>query len=163
MVCAKSLTVGGYKAVHDLRTGVWLCSVPREVFGTDWSTTVATDSLWTVLTIDNIEVADSGQVVFQAVEGGKNYPFTAMDGEDSVSGHITFTWLPVLELNGTFGYEYMPGTVSLNVPDSASSKADMLAKLKWRGGITNTDGKHKRNYHIKFVDENGEKTPIREV
>lgn len=157
MVCAQSLTVGGYKAVHDLRTGVWLCSVPREVFGTDWSTTVATDSLWTVLTVDNIEVADSGQVVFQAVDGGKNYPFTAMDGEDSVSGHITFTWLPVLELNGTFGYEYMPGTVSLNVPDSASSKADMLAKLKWRGGITNVDGKHKRNYHIKFVDENGEK------
>jgi len=30
-------------------------------------------------------------------------------------------------------------------------------KAKWRGGITNGADKHKRNYHVKFLDEAGQK------
>jgi len=33
----------------------------------------------------------------------------------------------------------------------------MTAKIKWRGGYTNNPNTHKRNYSIKFHDENGEK------
>ena len=33
----------------------------------------------------------------------------------------------------------------------------MTARIKWRGATSNTPEKHKRNYSIKFVDENGEK------
>ena len=154
---AQTLNISGHRAIRDVRTDMWLCSVPQELFGTDWTATVEADSTWSSLTIDGEEVVQDGMVVFREIAGGKNYPFTAMAGDSAISGVITFTWLPVLELDGSFGNEYQPGTVSLNTPDTASVKTDMLAKLKWRGGITNLDGKHKRNYHIKFVDENGEK------
>ena len=43
------------------------------------------------------------------------------------------------------------------LPPMAIPSQGMTALVKWRGGYTNTEGRHKRNYSIKFVDENGEK------
>ena len=149
--------LGGHKAIQDQRNNLWLCSVPQELFGTDWTATVVIDSTWTTMTIDGTELSDSARFTFLEIQGGKKYPFTAMTGEDIVNGEITFTWLPLLELNGTFGNEYAAGTVSLTAPDDTIGKNDMRAILKWRGGLTNTSGKHKRNYSIKFVDQNGDK------
>lgn len=154
---AQSINISGHKAVQDSINNIWLCSVPHDCFGSDWAASVETDSTWTKLVIDGTSVTAEDTFTFQAIEGGKQYPFTAQCGDETVSGNITFTWLPVLEVNGEFGNEYTLGTVSLNAPDISSSKEDMLAKLKWRGGVTNTNGKHKRNYHIKFVDANGDK------
>lgn len=155
-VWGQGFYLDGRKAVQDKTNGFWLCSVPQDVFGTDWTAAVDIDSTWTDMTINGIPVADGDTYTFEGIEGGAKYPFTAMAGDSEINGEITFTWLPVMELSGTFGNEYAEGTVSLNTPD-ATGKSDMLAKLKWRGGITNTGDKHKRNYHIKFIDENGDK------
>lgn len=154
---SQAIYLDGHKAVHDSRNGIWLCSVPQETFGTDWSPVVEFDSTWTDVNIAGTIVANGGQVTFEGIEGSKLYPFSTTIGEKTLQGNITFTWLPVLELEGEFGDEYVEGFVSLNAPDTAESKDSMLAKLKWRGGITNTGDKHKRNYHIKFLDETGEK------
>ena len=151
----QSIHLSGHKAVQDSINSMWLCSVPQEVFGNDWTATVVPDTSWTQLVINDTPVATGESYTFQSIEGGKHYPFTAQHGEEAVNGYITFTWLPVLEVNGEFGNEYASGTVSLNAPDSTSSKNNMLAKLKWRGGVTNGADKHKRNYHIKFVDAQG--------
>ncbi len=153
---SQSIALDGHKTVHDSLNDVWLCSVPREAFGSEWMPYVTFDTAWTDVTIDGITVANGDQITLTGITGGKLYPFTASDGEQTITGNITFTWLPVLEINGEFGNEYAPGTVSLNAPDG-DNKLDMLAKLKWRGGITNVGDKHKRNYHIKFVDSTGEK------
>lgn len=59
--------------------------------------------------------------------------------------------LPIIKLTGNFGYDYQEGTVSLIYPDN-SSENNLSAKIKWRGGSTNTEGKHKRNYKIKFSE-----------
>ena len=154
---SQAIYLDGHKAVHDSRNGMWLCSVPQETFGTDWSPVVEFDSTWTDVSIAGAIVANGGQVTFEGIEGSKLYPFSTTIGEKTLQGNITFTWLPVLELEGEFGNEYVEGFVSLNAPDTAESKDSMLAKLKWRGGITNSGDKHKRNYHIKFLDETGEK------
>ncbi len=146
----------GHKAVHDSRTDMWLCSVPREAFEGEWMPIVTVDSTLTNVTIDGMAVLNGDQILLEGITGGRMFPFRAIDGDQAISGNITFTWLPVLELNGTFSNEYAPGTVSLNDPDG-NGKSDMLAKLKWRGGITNNGDRHKRNYHIKFVDSIGEK------
>lgn len=57
--------------------------------------------------------------------------------------------IPVLKLTGDFGYEYKDATVSIIMPDG-TTKENLTGKIKWRGGTTNTEGKHKRNYKIKF-------------
>ena len=147
----------GHKAVHDESNDVWLCSVPQELFGTDWTPVIEFDSTWVEMIIDSEHITSGGQAHFSEIEGSKNFPFVAFTSKNIIRGNITFTWLPVLELEGEFGNEYAQGLVSLNAPDTTESKESMLAKLKWRGGITNTGDKHKRNYHIKFLDENGEK------
>lgn len=147
----------GHKAVRDNLNGAWLCSVPQDVFGTDWHTVIAIDSTWTSMTIDEVPVTNGDTIVLEGIAGGKRYPVAIKTGSETITGYLTFTWLPVLELEGDFGNEYVTGSVSLNAPDSAQTKLDMAAKLKWRGGLTNTAGKHKRNYHIKFIDETGAK------
>ena len=153
---SQSFFLNGHKAVHDNLNNIWLCSVPQEVFGHDWMPVVTLDSTLTDVIINGTQVQDSDSVLLEQVAGGRLFTFSAMIGGQPIGGNITFTWLPVLELSGEFGNEYAPGLVSLNSPDG-SGKDDMLARLKWRGGITNTGNKHKHNYHIKFVDSIGEK------
>ena len=60
--------------------------------------------------------------------------------------------LPIIKLSGNFGYDYQEGTVSIIYPDG-SSQDELTAHIKWRGGSTNTDDKHKRNYKIKFTED----------
>jgi hypothetical protein len=60
--------------------------------------------------------------------------------------------LPVIKLTGDFGYDYQDGTVSIIYPDG-SSQDSLTARIKWRGSSTNVEGKHKRNYKIKFSDD----------
>lgn len=60
--------------------------------------------------------------------------------------------LPVLYLSGNFGYDYQEGTITLVMPDG-TKKENMAGKIKWRGGSTNTNDKHKRNYKIKFAED----------
>ena len=149
--------INGHKAVQDKPNGVWLCSIPQECFNTDWEAVVEPDSTWSGFTVNGIGLSADGTATFRDITGGKRYPFAAIDAEGQpISGEITFTFLPVIELNGEFGYEYVEGTVSINGPDT-TSKNDMRAKLKWRGHYSNNEDKHKRNYNIKFLDKNGDK------
>lgn len=60
--------------------------------------------------------------------------------------------LPIIRLMGDFGYDYQDGTVSIIYPDG-SSQDSLTARIKWRGSSTNVEGKHKRNYKIKFTDD----------
>ena len=54
--------------------------------------------------------------------------------------------LPIIKLNGNFGYEYQEGTISIYYTDGTSQES-LTGKIKWRGGSTNTDEKHKRNHY----------------
>lgn len=60
--------------------------------------------------------------------------------------------LPVIRLAGQFSNDYQAGTVSLYLPDGTSQEL-MEATIKWRGGTTNTENTHKRNYTIKFSED----------
>ena len=149
----QTLNIGGHRAPLDTLNHIWLCSVPQSFFGDDFAATVTYgDDIIAGLTIEGIEVPSGGDFVFAAIEGGKQYAVTAQMGDSVFEGGITFTWLPVVELSGTFGKEYSQGYVTVSEPDSAFAEP-MFAKLKWRGGTTNYDGRHKRNYHIKFLHE----------
>ena len=60
--------------------------------------------------------------------------------------------LPIIKLVGDIGYDYQEGTVSIIMPDGSTIN-NLTGKIKWRGGSTNAEGKHKRNYKIKFNDD----------
>lgn len=152
----QGLSVGGYRAVHDKLSDTWLCSVPRERFGTTWETTVVGDSALQVLTVNGHDAAGGAIVPLEDISGGKLYPFTASHDGMPLEGQFTFTWLPVMEVEGDFGSEYAEGRVSLNTADG-TSKRGMLAKLKWRGNHSSHPNRHKRNYHIKFLNEDRSK------
>ena len=77
-----------------------------------------------------------------------------MTDGDSLCFSVTFTNLPIVILQGEFGYDYQEGAVHMYHPDSVGCMNDMLAKIKWRGGSTNVAGKNKRNYTLKFINEN---------
>ncbi|MBO4803638.1 MAG: CotH kinase family protein [Muribaculaceae bacterium] len=154
---AQSLNIGGHRAVLDSLNNIWLCSVPQSYFGNDFEAQVTFGDELTSLVIDTIEVASGDTITFAGIEGGKNYLVTVIDSVgDTISRNITFTWLPIVELNGTFGNSYSEASVTVNEPDSAYAEP-MRAKAKWRGGATNLPGKHKRNYRIKFLDEDSMK------
>ena len=64
---------------------------------------------------------------------------------------ITFIYaqLPQVYLNGSFGYDYSQGEIYIVDSDTIR----LTANIKWRGGSTNSDGKHKRNYKIKLSED----------
>ena len=153
---AQPLNISGHRAVLDTLNNTWLCSIPQSIFGTDFQATVSYGEDVVDLTIEGDTVASGDEFTFTNVEGGKYYAVTAQMGDSVFTGTITFTWLPVVELTGEIGLEYTYGDVIVNEPDSAYGKP-MKARLKWRGRGTNTEGKNKRNYSIKFINEDSTK------
>lgn len=57
--------------------------------------------------------------------------------------------LPQVYLFGSFGYEYQEGEMYIVDADTTKFKIN----IKWRGGSTNSEGKHKRNYKIKLSED----------
>lgn len=68
---------------------------------------------------------------------------------NNLPANVFTTFLPIVKLEGNFGYEYNSGVVSIYMPNE-EDKESMTANIKWRGGSTNAFDKHKRNYKIKF-------------
>lgn len=153
---AQAINIGGHRAVLDTLNNIWLCSIPQSYFGQNFTATVTYDTDVRTLVIDGAAVGNGDTYTFARVAGGKDYTVTAYKGNELITGHITFTWLPIVELEGEFNNTYSYGTVRVSEPDSAYAEP-LMAKVKWRGGAANVAGKHKRNYRIKFVNEDSTK------
>lgn len=151
--CAQ-FSVNGKGMVYDKLSNTYMVSIPKESFGENYNAVVAldTDSAWTQLQIEGQSV--DGGYIFNNVEGNKAYALKALRGDEPVEAKLTFTFLPILQLSGSFGYDYAQGSLSLHTPDDATPVTSLL-KAKWRGGSTNGADRHKRNYKIKLLKENG--------
>ena len=147
------LTVNGCPAFCDSAASTLLASVPREWFGTSQTAVVqGVNGCW-VESVDDVSLYGDGTFTFADIAGNRSWTVQCADGKEYV---LQFTCLPIVGLEGDFGYDYAPGTVVLAEPGDSAGEV-MTAKIKWRGNTTNTPEKHKRNYSIKFVDANGEK------
>jgi len=153
---AQSFNLGGHRAAIDSLNNIWLCSIPQSFFGNDFTAQVTYGAELNNVVIEGTAVSSGDEFTFAGVAGGKPYLVTAYLGDSLITGNITFTWLPVVEINGTFNNSYKVGTVTVSEPDSAYAEP-LLAKLKWRGGATNSYYKNKRNYRIKFINEDSTK------
>lgn len=152
-------TINGRSVIYDKVSDTYMVSIPENAFGTDYEASIALDATagWSNLSIEGTDIADN--YTFKQVEGNKIYKIHAQEGDKEINTQLTFTFLPLLVMEGTFRYDYAQGNISLLSPDAAEP-TNSFAKVKWRGGSTNTADKHKRNYKIKTLNEKGKKQEI---
>lgn len=152
-------TINGKSIIYDKLSNTYMASIPEDSFEKDYSAIIKidADSAWSQLEIEGQKVEDN--YIFQKIESNKEFSIKALRANQPVEAKITFTFLPLLELQGDFGYDFTQGSLSLLVPDGAAPITSCL-KAKWRGGSTNSEGKHKRNYKLKILNENGKSRDI---
>ena len=153
---AQVLHIDGHRAPLDTVSHTWLCSIPQTLFGNDFDAQVTYGEELSEVVIDGVAVASGEVFTFDGIEGGKQYTVTAHMGDSLITGSITFTWLPIVELFGNFTDFYSYTEIFVSEPDSVFPEP-MKAKIKHRGISTNVSRKHKRNYRIKFVAEDSTK------
>ena len=151
------MIINGKPAFSDTLSNIILYPIPQECFGNDFTAVVQVDtaSLWHNITV-NGQPLTNNPITFYNVDGSKSYLIRAIANRKMIVKRLQFTFLPIMKIDGNVGYEYSLANVTLFEPDGTLN-SNMLAQTKWRGGYTNGEGRHKRNYSIKFVDENGEK------
>ena len=147
MVSAQ-LLIDGRQAIYDSLTNCFLATIAENCFNNNTTLSVTTNEGWQLLTIDGQKTGPLH--TFQSLNAEAKYTVSLLNNDkDTLTGTIMFTFLPIVQLKGTFGYDYANGTFQLIEPQTASGN-ELSAQIKWRGGSTNTEGKHKRNYKIKF-------------
>ena len=141
-------SINGHTVPFDSQTNTWLATIAETLFGNDNQLTVSLQDRWEQITINDETV--NGQYTFKQLTADSSYPATVTDADGhSLTGVIRFTFLPLIQLKGEFGYDYQDGRVIIAHPEHDADNS-YTAKIKWRGGTTNAEGKHKRNYNIKF-------------
>ena len=157
-LCAQDITIKGRSIFYMDSPEQYLCAISEKHFGTDFTDSVAYTPIngYGTMKINGTTVPSGSTYTFQNVEAGKTYEISFSNGTHTISYPLTFTSLPIVRISGDFNDYYSPGYITVAQPNK--KKAELLnMKAKWRGGITNSNGKHKRNYHVKLLDENGEK------
>ena len=143
------LVINNHTVYYDSHTNTWLATIPENMFGKDCQLTVTLQDGYKKIIIDNELV--NNQHIFKKINAESIYETSITDTNDNtITGVIQFTFLPIVHLNGEFGYEYQQGIVSIINTNKQNDDHTLTAKIKWRGNTTNSDDKHKRNYNIKF-------------
>ena len=151
------LTIDGKRLAYDKRSNTYLLTVPRSAYGSSLTLPVAIDDTVSWMIIGSSQVRTS--VEFPLVDGEVSYPILFSHNKNLTTANIRFTYHPILCLTGDFNAEYSVGQVQITEPDS-SQTVDLRARIKWAGGTTLYDWIEKHNYHIKFIDEYGEKLDL---
>lgn len=153
------MRIDGRHVFVDTLSNMFLCSIPESLFDSDTTLNVTLHDGWRQITIDGETVTDSSYT-FKSITAEHTWHVLLLDQEDrQLEGSLQFTFLPVVQLIGTFGNDYREGLFILSHPDSsyltyATPPSDTLtANIKWRGGTTNAANKHKRNYKVKFPSD----------
>lgn len=151
------LSIGGTPLVYDKTTKTYMLTVPEEVFNSSYQASIEIDPGISNVKINGVAVTT--EVVFPHIDASSNYllRFTK-NGRTTVSS-IHFTYLPIMCITGTFSDDYVVAPVDFIFPDGQGVQ-HYRAKIKNAGESTNMQWVYKRNFHVKFVDDNGEKTDV---
>ena len=154
------MTFDGKPPVYDSLTRTYMLTVPEEVFDNGpYQMFVVIDEGVTNVSINGQQVTDADVVEFPSISRDVKYSLTFTRDGVTTRSSIHFTFLPILTLSGSFGNDYVQGPVQLILPESEQVQ-NYQARIKWAGSSTNGTWTHKRNYHLKFVDDDGEKMEV---
>ena len=142
------LTIDGRHVCLDTVTNTLLATIPENYFGQSITLNVSLEPEWHSGMIDEIPIQQN--YTFEHITASQKYHILLYQSNDSIlDAQLQFTFLPIIQLKGDFGYDYQAGTVLFSDPSVPQSDT-LTATIKWRGGTTNAEGKHKRNYKIKL-------------
>lgn len=148
------IRVNGLKPSYDSVWNMYLYALPERCFqGDSCRLTIKLDSVQpnTVYLVDaEVVKGDSLTLNLTPAKVMTGYRLLSVTADTLLIDRLMFTSLPIVQLEGDFGYDYLQGRFGLQDADSLTA-GRLLAKIKWRGGSTNTEGRHKRNYHVKFL------------
>ncbi len=152
------LTIDGKRLAYDRLTNTYYLSVSVTEFGKSYEKPIAIDDTVSWVMINNKQVRTT--VNLPIVDGKTSYPIVISHRSRVISeATLRFTCLPIISLWGDFNDVYSVGKVQVTIPNEHES-VDYNARIKWAGGTTLYDWIEKHNYHIKFIDENGEKMDV---
>ena len=151
------LYLNGKSVFADSVSNMLLFSIPKDCFGSDFTAVVQADTTcgWHNITVNGMPLTGN-PITFANISAGKSFMVRAVKDRKPIVKRLMFTYLPIMSIEGNVGYDFNDVNITLMTPDGNVDEA-MTALVKWRGGYTNREGRHKRNYSIKFVDANGEK------
>lgn len=155
----KNFTIDGHALAYDQSNDLYLCPIPLEQFGNPFSAIINFElrNEWNKVTIGIYTIKDGDVYQFSDINAEKVTTVEVYKSDGTIlSKRIQFTSLPVVTLYGSFNNSYSDGYIRVIEPDVLQSEL-LNMKAKWRGGITNGDDKHKRNYHVKLKDNQGNK------
>lgn len=150
--------------VYDQQYQQFMHTVPEDCFnGNDYAATLTytatKEGANYTLYIDEEAVPSGSDHVFRQVEGGKTYTLVLKDGDKEIGRTpLTFTFLPIVEINGDFSSTYSQGSIRVNQWFTIGTDTLYNAKLKWRGATAM--GKPKKSYAIKIQDDNLESKDV---
>lgn len=159
-----TLALNDKAPVYDSKYGQLMHTIPEECLnGYGYTATVTytptTEDEGLTLYIDGTPVASGSDYTFDRPEGGRTYTLTVQQGdEERASLPITFTSLPIVEINGNFSSTYSQGSIRVNQWFSPGIDSLYNAKLKWRGATAMS--KPKKSYAVKLQDENLESKDV---
>lgn len=158
VVVQAQFTLNYMPVVLDSLTGNFLCSIPKDSYDKSVTYSIKIDNTkWDAILIGNQEITSKANYEFDTITGGKVYPFKAVVGADTLNYGITFTYYPILlleGLEGEFDVDYKSSLVTMIIPGEFPY-CSLPSKAKWRGNTTVRYEREKRNYHIKFLDDDG--------
>lgn len=157
VMSAAQIRVNGHEPFTDKAHGALLFVTSHSSMTHLAATVEPTNEDWAGLSINGKLVSSMSTIDFGNVTGGRSFSLHGMcDGKDSTLT-IRFTCLPVIEMrkNSAFNNDYEPCQIIIDHPDSAHAAQSYSSKVKHRGGTTNMEDRHKRNYHFKLLDGEG--------
>lgn len=150
------LVINGITPAFDNETHTYLLSVDEQYQDTPLSVSVSLSDSEAGQQLFIEGEAVSGTYTFGKVGEDQKYAIEVVSASESTTYTLQFTFLPVLTIRGgELGNEYTEAQVDWQEDGTLSE--GLLAKVKWRGGSTNIEGKHKRNYKLSFIDAEGQK------
>ena len=148
------IRVNGLRPAYDSVWNMYLYALPQQCFqGDSCCLTITIDSVRpnTAYLVDaEVVRGDTVSLMLTSAKARKGFRILSVSADTLLVDRLMFTGLPVVQLEGDFGYDYQQGRFGLQDADSLTA-GRLLAKIKWRGGSTNIEGRHKRNYHVKFL------------
>lgn len=144
-------SIEGREVAYDSLSHTLLATIPQHLYGSDLNARISIHDDCTLLMINGQVISDSYH--FSNLSPTHRYMTSlAMSDGRIISGNIMFTTLPIVQLKGTFGYDYAEGQLLVMNPDSLTTET-FVPQIKWRGGTTNAYDRHKRNYKIKLPED----------
>lgn len=153
--------VNGHRVAADDIRAMWLCTMPEADFGTDVQAQITFGDTIAALSINGQEIASGDFVAIDSLNGASSVSVEALTtGGKTLNANLQFTFLPIVEFNGVVNkLDFVTLPFSIIRPDDDDIEA--LAKVRYRGSLTNQTYVVKRAYRVKFVDAEGNKLDIR--